>query len=47
MAIARASDSIWHTADLEYGDPHEDEAGWFRDKHNMYKDYGDHSRTVS
>jgi len=40
--IARALDSIWHTADLEHGDPYEDddEEGWFRDKHNMYATHG-------
>lgn len=44
--IARASDSIWHTADLEHGDPYEDddEAGWFRDKHNMFNNYGSNDR---
>jgi hypothetical protein len=42
--ISRASDSIWHTADLEFGDPHEDEAGWFRDKHNMYATHGSNDR---
>lgn len=42
--IARAMDSIWHTADLEFGDPHEDEASWFRDKHNMWNNYGNDDR---
>jgi hypothetical protein len=35
--ISRATDTIWRTADLEYGDPYEDddEAGWFRDKKKL------------
>lgn len=37
IRVSRAADSIWHTADLEHGDPYEDddEAGWFRDKKRL------------
>lgn len=42
--ISRATDSIWRTADLEFGDPHENEEEWFRDKQNMYNTYGSNTR---
>lgn len=46
IRLSRARDSIWHVADLEHGDPYEDddEAGWFRDKHNMWDNYGKNDR---